>query len=91
MLAVKATPRASKNEIRGWTDNSCAELSVRVTTAPTDGKANKAICELIASSIGVAKSKVCVVRGDTSRHKMIEIDVLPEVYDAWIAKFQEIR
>ncbi len=85
-LAIKATPRASKNEIRGWTDNSCTELSVRVTVAPTDGKANKAICELVASSIGIAKSKVCVVRGDTSRHKIIEIDVAPDVYEAWIAE-----
>ena len=85
VLAVKATPRASKNEIKGWTDSSQSELSVRVTTAPTDGKANKAICELVASSLGVAKSKVSILRGDTSRHKVLAIDVPDEVFEKWVA------
>ncbi len=85
VLAVKVTPKASRNEICGWTDSTPRELSVRVTSAPADGKANKAVCELIASSIGIAKSKVVVARGETSRHKILSIDVPDDVFDKWLA------
>lgn len=70
-LAVHVTPKAGRDEIAGWRG---AELSVRVTTAPEGGKANAAVCKTVAAALGVPKSSVRVVRGDTSRHKMLEID-----------------
>jgi uncharacterized protein (TIGR00251 family) len=47
---------------------------VRVTAPPTDGKANAAVCRLVAKTLGVPKGAVRVVRGETARHKVLEID-----------------
>ncbi|HEX9092398.1 MAG TPA: DUF167 domain-containing protein [Coriobacteriia bacterium] len=72
-LAVRVTPRAGSDEVVGWAG---AELEVRVKSAPDAGKANSAVCELIASAVGVAKSRVSVLRGGASRHKMLLIEGL---------------
>ncbi|MBN1192935.1 MAG: DUF167 domain-containing protein [Coriobacteriia bacterium] len=68
-IAVHVTPKSSRDEIAGWRGG---ELSVRVTAAPEGGKANAAVCELLARSLGVPKSTVRVVRGETARHKQVE-------------------
>jgi uncharacterized protein (TIGR00251 family) len=47
---------------------------VRVTAPPVDGRANAALCKLLARHYGVAPSKVSVVRGETSRDKLVRID-----------------
>lgn len=69
-LAVYVTPKAGRAEVAGWRGN---ELSVKVTVAPEGGKANAAACAVVAGVLGVAKSQVSVVRGHTSRHKMLEV------------------
>lgn len=74
-LAVHATPKAGRDEIVGWRGS---ELSVRVTSAPEGGKANAAVCKTVAAALGVAKSHVRVVRGETSRHKILAIDGVGE-------------
>ena len=70
-LAVHVTPRSGRDEVSGWRG---AELSVRVTVAPEGGKANAAVCVVVARALGVPKSSVRVVRGDTARHKILRID-----------------
>ena len=85
IINVKVTPKSSGDSITGWTDSSPAELSVRVTAPPDKGKANEAVCKLIAKSIGVPKSSVEVVRGQTSRHKQVAIDVDEETFEKWKA------
>lgn len=74
-IAVHATPKASREEVAGWRGS---ELSVRVTVAPEDGKANAAVCKVVARALGVAPSRVKVVRGEASRHKVLEVDADPE-------------
>lgn len=74
-LAVHATPKSGRDEIVGWRGS---ELSVRVTSAPEGGKANAAVCKTVAAALGVAKSHVKVVRGETSRHKILTIDGVDE-------------
>jgi uncharacterized protein (TIGR00251 family) len=74
-IALHVTPKSGRDEIVGWRGG---ELSVRVSAPPEDGKANAAVCKLVAKRLGVAKSTVRVVRGDTSRHKTLEIDTLSE-------------
>lgn len=64
------TPKAGRDEVVGWRGE---ELLVRVTVAPEGGKANAAVCAVVASALGVPKSAVTVVRGATSRHKAIEV------------------
>ncbi|MBB3658830.1 uncharacterized protein (TIGR00251 family) [Rhizobium sp. BK650] len=53
-------------------------LKVRVTAVPEKGKANTALIALISKSLGVAKSSVDLVSGDTSRKKILRIDGDPE-------------
>jgi uncharacterized protein len=47
---------------------------IRVTAPPVDGKANDALCRLVARAAGVAPSKVAVVRGHTTRDKVLEVE-----------------
>lgn len=61
------------------------EVQVRVTAAPDGGKANKAVCKVVAASIGVPKTAVSVVRGQTSRHKQLSIAADEHDVEAWYA------
>lgn len=70
-LAVHVTPRSGRDEVVGWHGG---ELSLRVTAPPEDGKANAAACALLAKSLGVPKGSVRVVRGESARHKQVEVD-----------------
>lgn len=83
-LAVVVTPKSGKDLVAGWVQdaNGDRELSVKVTAAPEKGKATKAVCKTLAAFFGVPKSSVSCVRGDLSRHKMIEIDITKEEFDA---------
>jgi uncharacterized protein YggU (UPF0235/DUF167 family) len=47
---------------------------IRVTAPPVDGKANDALCRLIAQAAGVAPSRVTVVRGHTARDKVLAVE-----------------
>jgi uncharacterized protein (TIGR00251 family) len=70
-LAVRVQARARRDEIAGERSGS---LLVRVTAPPIEGKANAAVCKLLAKRLGLAPGKVAVVRGTSSRDKLIEID-----------------
>jgi uncharacterized protein (TIGR00251 family) len=75
-LRVRVTARASRDELAGLRDGV---LHVRVSAPPVDGKANQAVCKLIARALGVGKTSVTVVRGERSRDKVVRIDgVEPE-------------
>ena len=47
---------------------------IRVTAPPVDGKANAALCRLIAKAAGVAPSRVRVIKGQTARDKVLRVD-----------------
>ncbi|RLB77478.1 MAG: hypothetical protein DRH24_16160, partial [Deltaproteobacteria bacterium] len=49
------------------------EFKVYVHEPANDGRANKAVCKLLAEYFKVAKSKVNIIKGQTSRNKVIEI------------------
>jgi len=72
---VRLQPRASSSRITGEKDDV---IQVRVTAPPVDGEANAALEKLVAKKLGIAKSKVEVVKGETSREKLLEIDGLGE-------------
>jgi uncharacterized protein len=69
-LAVRLQPRARRDEIVGERNGV---LVVRVTAPPVDGRANAALCRLIANAVGVAPSKVEIVRGHGSRDKVVRV------------------
>jgi uncharacterized protein len=77
-LAVRVQARARRDEIAGERGGS---LLVRVTAPPLEGRANAAVCRLIAKRLGLAPGRVAVVRGASSRDKLVEFDGI-EVDDA---------
>ena len=74
-LRVRVTPNAGADRIEGSEirDDGEAVLRVRVAAVPDKGKANAAVAVLIAKALGVPKSAVSVVSGDTSRLKTLQI------------------
>ncbi len=86
-IAVHVTPRSGRDEVVGVRNDAQggSEVAVRVTAPPDGGKANAAVCKLVAKQIGVPKSGVSVKRGETSRHKLLEVAASREAVDAWMA------
>lgn len=67
-LRVKVKPCASKNEVRQLgLDN----YEVRTTASPEKGKANQEVIRLLAEFLGVSPSALTIIRGETSREKLI--------------------
>lgn len=69
LLGVRVTPRAAADRIavedgkvRAW-----------VTAPPDKGKANRAVIALVAKALGVPKSAVEIVRGETAREKLVRV------------------
>ncbi len=67
---LKVIPNAPRSEVVGWRGG---ELTVKVAAAPRDGRANAELRDLLAEVFGVASSDVTILRGDTSRHKRVQI------------------
>ncbi len=74
-IRIRVQPRASRDRIVGYRDGA---LRVSVTAPPVEGKANAAVVELLADALGIAKSRVRVVRGHTSRDKLVGVDGIGE-------------
>ena len=70
VLFVHVQPRASRADIIGV---YCDRLKVKVTAAPVDGRANVDVCKLFSKVFGVAKSRVILRSGHTSRDKCLYI------------------
>ena len=75
-ITVKLTPGARQNAIIGWEDDLFGErtLKVQVTEIPEKGKANKALIKLLSKEWKIAKSAITIIRGETSRTKILEIE-----------------
>ena len=86
-LAVKVTPKSGKDQVSGRmvAEDGSAEVCVRVTAPPDKGKANKAVVKLLAKELGVPKSSVSVARGETSHHKLLQLDCPQAQVDSWAA------
>ena len=74
-ISVYVQPRATRTEIAGMHDGC---IKVRLAALPVDGAANAALAKFIAQKLAIAKSRVRVVAGLTSRRKIVQIDGLAE-------------
>lgn len=74
-LPVRAVPNARKNEILGWEEDALAGrvLKIRIAAPAVDGKANAALRDFIARSLGLSKLSVVLEKGETSRIKLFTI------------------
>ena len=69
-LAIKAIPNAPRNEVVGWLGEA---LKIKIHAPPVEGKANAALCEFLAEALQVPRRNVTVLRGDTSRLKLVRV------------------
>jgi len=74
-LRVRVTPNARRSECIGWEEDPQVGrvLRVRVAAPPTEGKANAALRDFLAASLGLSKSQVLLEKGDTSRLKTFTV------------------
>ncbi|MBS1126678.1 MAG: hypothetical protein H6Q93_667 [Nitrospirae bacterium] len=77
MIEVKVEPRSSRRQISGIMDNDI--LKVKLTAPPVDGSANEQLIELISETTGVRKSQIKIVRGQSSKRKLIEITGIEKI------------
>lgn len=70
LLSIKLQPRASANEIG---EALGSELRVKVTAPPVDAAANEALVRLLADELDCPRNRVELIRGQTSRHKVVKI------------------
>jgi uncharacterized protein (TIGR00251 family) len=75
-LHVRLQPRARRDEVVG---ERAGAIVIRVTAPPVDGKANAALCAFVARAAGVPPSRVSVVRGQTSRDKVVRVEGAEEM------------
>ena len=74
LLRVRLTPRASRDGVDGIKAGAEGDyLQARVRAVPEDGKANAALIELLAKSIGLTKSSISISAGAASRLKTVHI------------------
>ena len=70
-LAVRVTPRASRNEIVELLDDGT--IKVRIAAPPADDEANAALIDFLAEILGVPKSRLEIVAGASGRDKLISV------------------
>lgn len=71
-LSLRVTPRASRNTVQS-PEGGGGLLRVHVTAVPEGGKANAAVLKLLAKALGLPKSRLTIIQGETGRDKVLEI------------------
>lgn len=69
-LTLHIQPGAKKSEFAGRHGEA---LKIRLAAPPVDGKANEALVKFVAERLGLAKSAISLISGQTSRHKILEV------------------
>jgi len=69
-LSVRVQPGASSNKQSKMADGT---LKVWLVARAHDGEANEALIEFLSESFNVAKSRIKIIKGLTSKNKVIEI------------------
>ena len=69
-LTVRVTPRASSNSVEL---DDAGVIRVRVTAAPADGAANRAVLAVLAEALGLGVGRLQIVSGATARQKGVQV------------------
>ena len=79
LLSVKVQPKSRRPGVQGLAPDVEGErLRIGVAEPAEDGRANKAVCDILARALGLPAATVNVTHGKTSRQKTIQIDVPPD-------------
>jgi hypothetical protein len=76
LVRVRVQPRAGRDAIEGERGGA---LLVKVKAPPVDGKANDAVCRLLARAAGVPPTRAELVRGASARDKVVRLPGLSAV------------
>ena len=74
-ISLRVYPNAARSEVIGFTDGV---LRVRVAAPPVKGEANKELIAFLSKVLAVGKGTLTIVKGHTSRSKVIAIDGLSQ-------------
>ncbi len=69
-IKVFVAPRSSANQVMGEHNGA---VKIALTAPPVEGAANKALVEFLAKLLGVPRSSLSIVSGETSRQKMVKV------------------
>lgn len=74
-MFLRVTPNAGRDAIDGVEnrDDGTSVLRLRVSAVPDKGKANAAVIALLAKTLGIPKSSIALVSGETARQKTLRI------------------
>jgi uncharacterized protein (TIGR00251 family) len=72
-VEVRVTPRSTRNKVELTAEG---RIHVWTTAPPTDGQANAAVCEAVAKALGIPRTRVEIMRGGTSRNKVVLVEGL---------------
>ena len=70
-LAVRVTTRAMNNKILGALSDGT--IKIRITAAPNEGQANEELVKFLSNVLGIVKSRIEIVAGETGRDKLISV------------------
>lgn len=81
LLKLRVTPNAGRDVIEGFEflADGTEVLRIRVSAVPDKGKANAAVIALLAKALGLPKSSMTLVSGETARLKTVRIDGEPDL------------
>ncbi|MFC1860408.1 DUF167 domain-containing protein [Chloroflexota bacterium] len=72
-ISLRVYPKASRNEVVGFVGGV---LRIKVSAPPTRGKANQELIAFLSRLLGVGKGSVNILKGYTTRNKVVAIDGL---------------
>ena len=73
LLPIRVKPRAARTRLAGERGD---RLLIDVTAPPLDGRANEAVCRLLAKALGIASGRVTIAGGERGRDKLVRIEEL---------------
>jgi uncharacterized protein (TIGR00251 family) len=84
---VRLTPKARRARIEGPIASAGGRrLKVCVTAPPVDGKANAALCQMLAKTWGLPPSALSVIRGASGRDKVVAVGADADMVRRWFAE-----
>ena len=74
-VSFLVSPGATRNKVLGFTEG---QLRIKVAAPPVKGKANRELIAFLSQVLDIGKSDINIIKGHTSRNKLIAIDGLSQ-------------
>jgi uncharacterized protein (TIGR00251 family) len=74
-ISLRVHPNAARNGVVGFADGV---WRVKIAAPPVEGRANGELITFLARKLGLSKGSLTIIRGHTSRNKVIAIDGLTQ-------------